>query len=546
MRYFYCCVVLFFLFSCSDNKKGQDSFSSGDEFYEKGESYYGKNNDSAYYYFNQAFNYYQKDNDSLNSSNALIYQSFIQNEEGDYYGSVETNIQALQLLGRNNNNLSSIFNAIAIAKSNLKDYKDAINWYEKALANIEDINDKVFVENNLAVDLSNEKEYDKAIRILQNLNKDRSKLGDKQQARILDNLAYIKFLKDSSYNALPEFLQALEIREQEEDLWGLNVNYAHLSNYFFNKDKRKSLYHAQKMYNVAKKLNSQDDQLEALQKLILLEASENSKLFFTKYQKLNDSLQIARSKAKNQFALIRYETEKERAENIENQNHILKQYMIIGFLAFILVGGLFWYKKRKKKLQQQKELEVKNTQIKYSKKVHDVVANGLYHTMMQIQNNSDFGKEQTLNNIEKLYEESRDIARDDLNEIPEKDFSLRLTEMLNSYSDESHKVFIVGNNSEKWSSISNNAQTEVFYTLRECMINMMKHSQATLISVKIDKSNDFLIIKYTDNGIGIDDLEKKSTSGIRNMENRIVTIGGKIIFEKNPANGLIIHITIPT
>lgn len=545
MKHFYFFCVLLFLFSCSENKKNQDSLSRGDEFYERGESFYGKDNDSAYYYFNQAFNYYQKDNDSLNSSNALIYQSFIQNEEGDYYGSVETNIQALKFLGKNKNNLLSIFNAIAIAKSNLKDYKDAINWYEKALNSIEDINDKALIENNMAVDLSNGKEYDKAIRILQNLNRNQNKLNKKLEARILDNLAYQKFLKDSTYNALPELLQALKMREQESDFWGQNANYAHLSDYFFKKDKTKSLLYANKMFSVAKKLNSPDDKLEALQRLILLEPPKKSKEYFSIYQKLNDSLQTVRSKAKNQFALIRYETEKERIKNIENQNHILKQYMIIGLLAFVLVGGIFWYKKRKKKLQQQKEIEVKNTQIKYSKKVHDVVANGLYHTMMQIQNNSAFGKEQTLNNIEKLYEESRDIARDDLNEIPEKDFSLRLAEMLNSYSNESHKVFIVGNNPDKWSSISNNAQTEILYTLRECMINMTKHSQAKLVSIRIDKSEDSLMIKYTDNGIGIDNLKKKTTSGIRNMENRIVTIGGKIIFEKNPVNGLIIHISIP-
>jgi gentisate 1,2-dioxygenase len=65
-----------------------------------------------------------------------------------------------------------------------------------------------------------------------------------------------------------------------------------------------------KMYNAAKEIKNPDDQLEALQKLIALEPSEKSKFYFSKYQKINDSLQNARSKAKNQFALIRYETEK--------------------------------------------------------------------------------------------------------------------------------------------------------------------------------------------------------------------------------------------
>ena len=546
MRYFYFCVILLVLFSCSENEKQQNLLGTGDEFYDKGEALYGKNNDSAYYYFNQAFDEYQKNNDSIKSSNALIYQSFIQNEEGDYYGSIETNIRALELLGKSKNNLLSIYNSIAIAKGNLKDYKESVNWYEKALLNIEDNKDRASIENNIAVDLSKEKKYDRAINILENLIKEQGQSDKILKARVMDNLAFNKFLKDSTYNALPELYDALKIREDEKDFWGQNASYAHLSDYFYKKDKAKSLLYAQKMLAIAKELESPDDQLEALQKLILLESSESSRGHFINYQQLDYNLQTARSKAKNQFALIRFETEKERAENVKKQNHILKQYIVIGLLTFFVIGGLFWYRKRKKRLQQEKELEVKNTQIKYSKKVHDVVANGLYHIMMQIQNNSAFGKEQMLNNIEKLYEESRDIARDDLNEIYEKDFSVRLAEMLNSYSNETNKVFIVGNSPEKWETITSNVQTEILYTLRECMINMMKHSKAKLVSVKFEKSEDFLMIKYTDNGVGIDDVQKKSTSGIRNMENRIVTIGGKITFEKNPANGLIIQITIPT
>lgn len=548
MRYFYFCFVLLILFSCSESKKDleESSKDDGGKFFANGENFYGKNNDSAYYYFNQALNYYQKENDSIKSSTTLIYQSFIQSEEGDYFGSVETNIEALNYLGENKDNVLSIYNSIAIAKSNLKDYKDAVSWYEKALLSTDEKSDKILISNNIAVALSKQKKYDEAIKVLESLINSNIKLDKKTEAKIIDNLAYNKFLKSNSYNALPELSMALALREKEKDNWGLNASYAHLSDYFFEKDKTTSLLYADKMYFIAKELNSPDDQLEALQKLILLESPEKSKQYFVDYQQLNYKQQTTRAKAKNQFALIRFETEKERAENVKKQNHILKQYIVIGMLVVFGFAGVFWYKKRKKHLQQLNELEVKNTQIKYSKKVHDVVANGLYHIMTQVQNNDKLSKDLILNNIEKLYEESRDIARDDLNEISEKDFYIRLAEMLNSYSNESHKVIIVGNNKEKWDSISNNAQTEIFYTLRECMINMMKHSKAKLVSVKIEQLDGYLNIKYKDNGIGINENQKKLSSGIRNMENRIVTIGGKIIFEKNPDNGLLINITIPT
>jgi hypothetical protein len=52
------------------------------------------------------------------------------------------------------------------------------------------------------------------------------------------------------------------------------------------------------MYDVAKNIDSPDDQIEALEKLISLKILQNSKQYFQVYQSLNDSLQTARNKAK--------------------------------------------------------------------------------------------------------------------------------------------------------------------------------------------------------------------------------------------------------
>lgn len=546
MRYFYFFVVLVVLFSCSKNKE-RELFveSTGNIYYEKAWNFFDlKKNDSAFAYFNKAKDLYGNQNDSIGVAKCLLNMAIIQSDYCDYYGSQENAVESIKIFTKKKDSvyISTNYNLLGTNEIRLENFERSIDYLTKAISLTNNTKEKNTFLNNKAIAFAKMENYDSSFSILRKLSQQH--IGNISQYR--DNYFYFKWKQNPSYNALFELLDALKTREKEDDLWGQNASHAHLSDYFFEDDKVKSLFHAKKMFVIAKQLESPDDQLEALQKLIYLESPKQSKIYFNSYQKLNDSIQTARSKAKNQFALIRYETEKARSENIESQNHILKQYFIIVVLIIVLVFGFLLNRRRKKKLQQAKEIEVKNTQIKYSKKVHDVVANGLYHTMMQIQNNSAFGKEQMLNNIEKLYEESRDIARDDLNEIYEKDFSVRLAEMLNSYSNETNKVFIVGNSPEKWETITNNVQTEILYTLRECMINMMKHSKAKLVSVKFEKSEDFLMIKYTDNGVGIDDVQKKSTSGIRNMENRIVTIGGKITFEKNPANGLIIQITIPT
>ena len=359
------------------------------------------------------------------------------------------------------------------------------------------------------------------------------------------------FLKNKNYKAEKGLFVALKIREKEKDLWGQNASHAHLAKYFLEKNHEKSIYHSRKMFEIAKQLDSPDDQLEALQKLIALEPSEKSKFYFSKYQKINDSLQTARSKAKNQFALIRYETEKEKTENAQNKIKILNRNIALLSLFSTIIISIFWYRKRKKQterekelLKQEKEIEVKNTQLKFSKKVHDVVANGLYQTMVEIQNIDNLPKENILDKLENLYEKSRDIS----NENPQEktlNFSEKISEMLSSFSCEEIKVLIIGNSENYWKQLSEISKKELFYILRELMVNMKKHSLATAVVLKFEINNNIFSVKYTDNGVGIKDFEKKYGSGIQNTENRIAKINGDINFEKNPKGGLIVNMNIP-
>ncbi|WP_449400144.1 sensor histidine kinase [Chryseobacterium wanjuense] len=171
-----------------------------------------------------------------------------------------------------------------------------------------------------------------------------------------------------------------------------------------------------------------------------------------------------------------------------------------------------------------------------------MVANGLYHMMIDVQNNPEVDKTRILNDIEKMYEESRDISHEN---IREEDFSLRFINMIKSYSSQEQVVLPVGYKENIWENVSYNVQLELYYIVREILVNMKKHSHAKLASVKFEKDNDSLKIKYTDNGIGINNINEQKGAGIHNTENRIDSIGGDIIFEKNPTGGLIIQITIP-
>ncbi len=547
-------MMLIVLFSCKKEKKELSTQAlTTNSYFKKAKEYQkSKVSDSAFYYFNLAKNAFLTEKDSLGVARALVNMAIIQSDKGDYYGGIETSLEADHFIKKEIKTdsivkiiLAANYNNLGISSSNLKDYDNSISYYNEALKYVNVEESKLVYYNNIGDVLIRKKDFTNAKNYLQ---KALQAKVDTNYARALNNLAKAKFLEDKNYDPLPELLKALEIRERQSNGMGMNSSYATLADYFFNKDKIASLKYSKMMLDKALQNKSPDDQLEALQKIIPLDPKHYLE-YFIKFNSINDSLQTARNKAKNQFAFIRYDVEQKNAENqilkrqdAENEIKIVQRNFGLIALSLILITGFFWYKKRKKGLEQEKELEVKNTQLKMSKKVHDVVANGLYHMMIDVQNNPEVDKTRILNDIEKMYEESRDISHEN---IREEDFSLRFINMIKSYSSQEQVVLPVGYKENIWENVSYNVQLELYYIVREILVNMKKHSQAKLASVKFEKDSDSLKIKYTDNGVGINNISQQKGAGIHNTENRIDSIGGDITFEKNPTGGLIIQITIP-
>ncbi|MCT4203776.1 tetratricopeptide repeat protein [Elizabethkingia anophelis] len=318
-------ILYFLLFvlmvSCTktkENNVNQSEKTTDNPYYEKAWSYLDQKEPvNAFENFNKAKEIYLKNNDSLGVGKCLMNMGIILTDQGDYFGAQETALEATKYLNENNKNyydyINSNYNNLGIATNRVDDYNKSIEFYQKALKFANDLLVKKIYRNNIANAYRKEKKYDLAIKIFQHIVNG-SKTKDKEYSRALSNYALTQWLQNPNHNPVPELKEALNIRLKEKDLWGLNASYSHLADYYTQKKPDSALIYATKMYDVAKTLKSPDDQIEALQKLIILENPEKSKQYFLTYQKLNDSLQTARSKAKNQFALIRYETEKNKAD----------------------------------------------------------------------------------------------------------------------------------------------------------------------------------------------------------------------------------------
>jgi Flp pilus assembly protein TadD len=514
--------------------------------FEKAESYFNVNNDSAFYYFNLIAT---NSTDSLETATALTYMGIIQTYQGDYFGGQESYLRSLTYLNERKEThrycLQSNYNELGNNNLSLKNYDAAIGYFDKALQFTTSNDYQIIALNGKALAYQKKGAYKQADS-LYNTIIGFIKNNPKEYARILSNQAKTRWLQNPGYPAVPELLQALSIRESIKDIRGLNASYAHLSDYYANSQPDSALYYAKKMYATARQINSPDDELEALSKLLNLSPAKQLKQYIIRYEYLNDSLQTARNSAKNQFALVRYEAEKNKADNLQLQKdnaqknvQLLRQQIIIVFTIVFFVAVIVWYSKRKQRIESEYRL----AQLKTSQQVHDVVANGLYRIMTEIEHEDTIEKEPLLDKIEVLYERSRNISYEPP-AAAHNNFSGTVSGLLTAFASSTTKVYVTGNSKSLWDQITTQAQMEIEQVLQELMINMKKHSAAQNVVLKFEPQEDIIQIGYSDDGVGLPP-DFKYGNGLTNTENRIKRIGGNFTFEET-TKGLKIRISIPT
>jgi len=558
LKYLYL-IIIAILFSCDHEEKGTD-VRTLNPYYEQAYDFIDAGKaDSSFLLFEKAKQIFLEDKDSLGVAKCLVNMAITQREQGDFYGAQETSLEALDYLNTNREDhriyLSTNYNNLAMSTHSLQNFSKAIAFFDLAIKFSDDsLNSNIYL-NNLALSYMQMKDFDLAIKIFEKILLKVDK-NPKQFARVLSNLAFVKWRKNSLYNSAPELLYALKIRKEKEDLWGQNASFSHLADYYERSKPDSSLYYAKQQLLVARELNSSDDETNALGRLIKVGPPDSLVIYFDRYKLINDSTKQARAAAKNQFALIRYEVEKNKAENLrlekenaEKQSRLIRQRVITGASLFLVIllagGGTLWYKRRKQRLELEAENKVKETQLHLSKKIHDVVANGIYRVMSEIEHNEDVDRDGVLDKLENMYHQSRDISHNveqqTITEIP---YNEQLASLLKSFAADHRRVLIAGNDAEQWTIVNKRIKEEVKHVLQELMVNMKKHSQAEQVVVRFEKSDQQLTIYYKDNGVGMP-TEKSQGKGLANTVSRIESLGGKIIFVSEPGKGLSITTTIP-
>lgn len=502
----------------------------------------------AYEFYYASETIFEGQNDSLRTAYNQLKMAEIQQIYNDYYGSEEIITETLTLLenGKEESRpyLFEAYNKLGISYTGLKNYDEAIRYYKKAEQTTQDTLGKKIIENNIALVYLEEKQYGKAIKAFQLLTESKTAQQDSNLlSKAVDNLGFSKF-KNDGISGLDLMDRALAIRTAKADEKGMVYSYLNLSHFHGIKNPKLALDYAQKAYTLATKIGAIDHRLQALQLL----ATFGSKKYNEEYFRLNDSINDFRIKAKNQFAKMRFDATNERNKSLalelkQTEDRIMNLiigFILVGFIIIVIVLYIRDKKKHKKEKQKQKQEDEYRTETRIAKKLHDELANDIFNTMTFAEIRdlaAPENKEILLDNLDKIYAQTRNISKENNNIDTGEKYHGNLKEMLSGYGSGEVNIILKGIDGIEWIDIEASKKIVVYRVLQELLVNMKKHSKATIVLISFKKINKKIQINYSDNGVGMGPHEHLRKNGLQNVENRIQSVDGTITFDPTPVKG---------
>ncbi|MCB0424608.1 MAG: tetratricopeptide repeat protein [Mangrovimonas sp.] len=503
---------------------------------------------NAYHFFLR----YQEQSQENKDMNAVIYSylllSNIEFKVGLYNESEGSAVKALGMM----DSLApvayfeslkpTIYNHIARLYQELKNYSNAKKYYNTSLPFAKSAIDSLIIYNNLGNIYLEEGNYKASKRYLTAAGALEPKVPDSiNRARVWANLGFVEH-KLNYGEGLDLLNKALKTRKRASDLVGIYDSYKLLSEYYSDIDEQElSASYADSAYSIAKEVKSLTFKEDALR---LLSAHDTS--YIKKYFQISDSLKRITNESQNKFIYLKYNFDKATKESLQNklntEKEKTKSLVLFFVIALLLVSGtgyILWLRGKNKKVRI---LDIYNTETRISKRVHDEVANDIYHVMSKIQAHSH-PEEELLDDLENLYNKTRDISKDNSAIELEVDFNPFLMDMISNYKTEKLNVIVKDVSKMEWDKISDFKKVTLYRILQELMINMKKHSQASLVVLRFEQQGSRVTVYYTDNGQGCNTSELRK-GGLANAENRIQAINGTFNFESEINKGFKAIITV--
>jgi len=497
----------------------------------------------SYKFFNERLKKAGLKSDIPSQLNSMYYLSSINYKLGAYDESEQISVKAIGVLNRHStipNRIhyqKSFYNLLGMLYYEQQNKKKSLSLYNKVLELSVNAKDSAIVYNNISNTYKKHNDFNEAKQSLSKAYDLTKRIDDTLTiALVMDNLGFINSKLSNTDEGLRLMKQALKMRSFVKDTVSKYKSYTHLAQYYFNTGNSSlAKENALKAFEIAEKIKSASYRQDALGLLITL--SEDP--YVTQYKKVNDSINKAEKETKNKFALLKYDYSNFEKKLLLSQLQEQKQKSKTVIASLVAIGvvllSLILYVFLKAKHNKDKLLQVVETESRISNQVHDEIANEVFQVMIKFDNQEENSqKSKLIKELNNLYYKARDISKQHSVIDVKNSFEDSLIELMNSYNDTDTNVIIKGVKDIVWKGYSEINKITVYKVLQELLINMKKHSKASLVVVSFLETKGKLEIKYSDNGVG---CTIKKGNGLENTENRIQAINGTITFESKENKG---------
>ena len=470
-----------------------------------------------------------------------------------------------------------------------KDLVTAMQYYAIAYNYAQQLQNKSLIAdclNNMGVVYEQEYKYKKAVVAYNRALIIYKSQGDEQRiAMTLNNLAIVYKYLMNYRQSIKYYEASLVLSKKLGDQFMIAANQNNLGNvYAMQGNFSKSLEMCLMSNTNAKAINAQDVIIESNDGIATAYEKLNQfqkAIQYRKYYELEKEIFLNKERTALLAEMrVKYETQKKIDEikilkketkiknmEIEKQKNIIQKrnYFLLAFFLLLMlffVIAYFWKSRQNLRDQLLQEKIIRETEenerIRIAKDIHDDLGSGLTKInflseiilqktshLPAVKNSGEAVKETAI----KMIDNMRDLIWA-LN--PENTTLGNLIARIREYTSDYFEDFPIElqfdfPNFLPQTPITKESHRELFMVVKEVLNNITKHAMATKVFFKIELTTNYLNVTIHDNGIGIPKnkiFNKNSGNGFKNMESRIINIGGQFKIASENGEGTTVELCI--
>jgi signal transduction histidine kinase len=246
-----------------------------------------------------------------------------------------------------------------------------------------------------------------------------------------------------------------------------------------------------------------------------------------------------------------YLTDKQGAEMFDEEDERI--LVVLATQAAIAVENARLYDETERNGRELQRLQVIEERERIGKELHDGVIQSLFAVGMSLQglasSTADAG---VAGRLEAAVEDVDGAIRDLRNYI----FGLRpgiladrhldqaLTEMASEFGSRTGVVTVVDVDGEVASLLASRAG-DVVQLAREALSNVSRHAEATTCRISLRRGEGSVVLEIDDDGRGFDTETISWGMGLRNLRERVDSLGGVLEVQSTPGEGTTVRATLP-